>query len=182
MKVENLQIGMKVRHPAYGAGEIRGITEHTVEVLFEDGRRTISPESGGLQPAEPQASIAGLDIPLDNFIKRITRSVIDGLGLEPPDSVAEQLGPRWNKGTLIIKSGNESIQPKEVPLETFFHKIVMMRNNLRVLEQKINSNDRLNDGDKVELQQYITKCYGSMTTFNVLFRNKDDGFTGAGSE
>jgi hypothetical protein len=133
MKVEQLNIGMKVRHPAYGAGEIRTITEHTVEVMFEDGRRTISPESGGLQPAEPQAAVSGLEIPLDHFVKRITRSVIDGLGLEPPDSVAEQLGQRWNNGMLIIKSASESVQSKEVPIETFFHKIVMMRNNLRVL-------------------------------------------------
>jgi hypothetical protein len=182
MKVENLNIGMKVRHPAYGAGEIRGITEHTVDVMFEDGKRTISPESGGLQPAEPQAAVTGLDIPLDSFIRRITRSVIDALGLEQPDSVADQLGQRWNHGTLILKSANESIQPKEVPIETFFHKIVMMRNNLRVLEQKINASDRLNDGEKVELQQYITKCYGSMTTFNVLFRDREDGFSGAGGD
>ena len=182
MKIESLHIGMKVRHPAYGAGEIRTITEHTVDVMFEDGRRTVSPESGGLQPAEAQAAIAGLEVPLGQFIERVARAVVDELGLEPPDWTADLMGQRWNDGTMILKPASDAVQPKEVPLETFFHKIVMMRNNLRVLEQKINASDRLNDGDKVELQQYITKCYGSMTTFNVLFRNREDGFSGAGGD
>ena len=91
------------------------------------------------------------------------------------------MGERWNKGTLIMKP-NDGTQTKEVPIETFFHKIVMMRDRLRVLEQQINAHKVLTDEDKVNLQQYITRCYGSMTTFNVLFRNREDYFVGESSK
>jgi len=88
------------------------------------------------------------------------------------------LGDRWVGGTVIIKPKDPHLQPKEIPIDDFFHKIVMLRDRLRVLEQGINSNSKLSDEDKVNLQQYITRCYGSLTTFNILFKIKDHQFVG----
>lgn len=88
------------------------------------------------------------------------------------------IGDRWTGGELVLKPGRGDTQEKRVPLEAFFHKIVMLRDRLRVLEAKINGNATLSDADKIELQQYVTRCYGSLTTFNVLFREKDDQFVG----
>ncbi len=87
-----------------------------------------------------------------------------------------EMGARWQDGALVLKPGSEGNQPKEVPLESFFHKIVMIRDRLRVLEAKINGNGKLAEADKVELQGYISKCYGTLTTFNVLFQDKADYF------
>jgi len=102
---------------------------------------------------------------------------VEALGLEKDDTIVQGIANRWQRGTLVLRPADASMQSKEVPLETFFHKIVMMRNNLRVLEQKVNASDKLTDADKVDLQQYITRCYGSLTTFNILFKNKEDQFS-----
>jgi len=176
MKLEALHIGMNVRHPQYGLGIVKTISEAAAEIQFTDGRRQVAPEPSGLQPAEPQAAVSGLELPLKQFIDQAVAATVEKLGLERPDAVKDKLGARWHGGKLVMHPSDPTLQTKEVPLDVFFHKIVMMRNNFRVLEQKINAHDKLSDGEKVEMQQYITKCYGSMTTFNVLFKEKEDQF------
>jgi len=145
MPIQSLHIGMHVRHPQYGVGEVKSLTELTAEISFDDARRTIAPASSELTPAEPTAAVSELQVPLSNFIRETAHVIVEALGLEKDDTIVEG--------------------------------IVMIRNNLRVLEQKLNASDKLTDADKVDLQQYITRCYGSLTTFNILFKNKEDQFS-----
>jgi hypothetical protein len=177
MKIEALHLGMRVRHPQYGVGVVKTISETTADIQFDDGKRTIAPEPSGLAPAEPQAAVTGLELPLTQLIQQTVAAALDGLGLEKPDAVVEQLGTRWHKGRAVLHPADPTLQTKEIPLEVLFHKVVGIRNQLRVLEQKINAHAVLTDGDKVEMQQYISRCYGSLTTFNLLFKNKEDQFT-----
>jgi enoyl-[acyl-carrier-protein] reductase (NADH) len=167
---------MTVRHPRYGVGVVKALTEHTADISFDDAPRTIDPQTSDLVPAEATATITELQVPLNNLIRETAQSIIDALGLEKSDAIVEGLAARWQRGILSMQPADASLQAKEVPLDTFFHKIVMIRNNLRVLEQKVNANEKLSDAEKVELQQYITRCYGSLTTFNILFKSKEDQF------
>ncbi len=176
MKIESLHIGMSVRHPQYGLGTVKTISETSADIQFTDGRRTVAPESAGLQPADAQANVSGLNMPLKQFMAEAVDATVRRLGLEKPDAVIDKLGLRWHGGKVVMHPADPALQAKEVPLETFFHKIVMVRNNLRVLEQKINAHEKLSDGEKVEMQQYITRSYGSLTTFNILFKEKEDQF------
>ena len=176
MKIAALHIGMNVRHPQYGLGVVKGLDEHTAEIRFSDVLRSVDPEAAELVAAEPQAAVSGLEVSLKQFVEDTVTAAVKKLGLEKPESVVEQLGLRWHGGRVVMHPADTALQPKEVPLETFFHKIVMVRNNLRVLEQKINAHEKLSDGEKVEMQQYITRSYGSLTTFNILFKEKEDQF------
>jgi len=176
MKIEALHIGMSVRHPQYGLGTVKTISESTADILFTDGKRTVEPAAAGLEPAEPQVGITGLSVPLKQFIAETLEASLGKLGLQRPDAVVDKLGARWHGGKVVMHPADPTLATKEVPLETFFHKVVMVRNNLRVLEQKINAHEKLSDGEKVEMQQYITRSYGSLTTFNVLFKEKEDQF------
>jgi len=115
-----------------------------------------------------------LDMDMNAFRTVLTEVLRDELGIgELP------LGGRWQGGELILKPGREGTAEKRVPIETFFHKVVMIRDRLRVLEQRINAHASLSDEDKIAMQQYVTSCYGSLTTFNVLFADPSHGFRGA---
>ena len=177
--IQNLHIGLQVRHPRYGVGTIKALTEHTADIVFDDAPRTVDPSTSELTVAEPTARLTEMELPLSALIRETAQAMVEALGLEKTDQLVEGLATRWQRGTLVLKPADESLQPKEVPLETFFHKIVMIRNNLRVLEQKVNANEKLSDAEKVELQQYVTRSYGSLTTFNVLFKAKEDQFGGS---
>ena len=134
----------------------------------------------GPEPAAAEARKPPLpkeiDIDMDiGEFRRVLREVLsEELGLGDTE-----LGNRWEGGELVLKPGKPGTAEKRIPLDAFFHKIVMIRDKLRVLEQKINAHDGLSPADKVQLQAYITGCYGTLTTFNLLFAKREDGFVGA---
>jgi len=109
----------------------------------------------------------------DEFREVLREVIRDELGL-----TRARIGGRWSGGEMVLKPGKEGTAEKRIPIESLFHKIVMIRDKLRVLEQKVNSHPSLSDEDKVQMQQYVTQCYGSLTTFNVLFAEREDGFIG----
>lgn len=108
-------------------------------------------------------------------VQALREALNEALGIEPVE-----IGAKWKGGEMILQPANPSLKPQRLPVETFFHKIVMVRDKLRLLEAKINAHPKLDDAEKVEFQQYITRVYGSLTSFNVLFQDREDGFRGTG--
>jgi hypothetical protein len=176
MNTPILAVGMKITHPHHGEGIVEKISTGSADIRFGNILRTIDPRLAEITVPQPAIKIGETEIPLKQFVEGVVDSVIDRLGVEIPTSHIEQLGQRWHKGKLVLHPADPTLQTKEVPLEVFFHKVVGLRNQLRVLEQKINAHPALPDAEKVEMQQYITRCYGSLTTFNILFKNKEDQF------
>ena len=178
MRIADLKPGLQVLHTKYGIGDVKVLTEKTVEILFNEGRKTLSSDDlSFLKSLEPTVTVEGLNQPLRELIAEIVDVTAEKLRLkvdyEPTDS---QLGQRWEGGRLVLHPRDPALATKEVELEVFFRKIVSIRDNLRVLEQKINTHPKLADSDRIDLQAYITKSYGSLTTFNLLFRDKEGQF------
>lgn len=118
--------------------------------------------------SEAEAAPAGYSL---DEVKAAIREVLG-------ESARAELTRKFEGGTLVLKPADASLQPREIPIEDFFKKVIRVRDQLRVLEQKINNHSELSAGDKSALQGYITRCYGSLTSFNLLFKNKDDQFRG----
>lgn len=169
--------GMSIKHPLYGKGSILEVNGTILNVHFPNrGNMDISVRTEGLEifDAEdsPSSEAGSESMPQ---IEKTLRKILSGFAdLQNP----VELGEKWKGGTLILQPEDSNLKPKEIPVETFFHKIVMVRDRLRVMEQQINAHPVLSDSEKVDLQQYITRIYGSLTTFNVLFKNQDDHFVG----
>lgn len=175
-----LHPGARVRHSAFGEGTVLEASPAFVKTYFDDLDKSKQlPRSGesmpdGLELLEAGAGPEGLQPEeVEDLVWRVMERYVGGVERIP-------MGERWNGGTMILKPSDPDLAPKELPLETFFHKIVMLRDRLRVLEQQINGHAKLDDEDKVHLQQYITRSYGSLTSFNTLFKLKADHFKGAG--
>src|SRR5260370_27663671 len=151
MPIQSLHIGMHVRRPQYGVGEVKSLTELTADISFDDARRTIAPASSELTPAEPTAAVSELQVPLSNFIRETAHVIVEALGLEKDDTIVQGIANRWQRGTLVLRPADASVQAQEVPLEAFFHKIVMMRNNLPVLDHKVNAIDKITDAETADL-------------------------------
>lgn len=177
MDKDNLPVGTRVSHEKYGEGIISQNNALTYKIIFvRGGEIEFSKMSVNLDVIEPVE--AADDQPRLNI--REFQSVLTQI-LNKYNCIENkvELGRKWQGGTMTLQPANPELKPKEMPIETFFHKIVMMRDRLRVLEQNINSSDSLSDEEKVNLQQYISRIYGSMTSFNILFENKEDYFVGA---
>jgi len=168
-----LGIGSRIKHPQFGKGVVIQVRSDAYEITFiEHGTRKILREFEGLE------TIEAVDTPSEMVTyEKIEKSLIRVLQRFSDLHEAVPLGVKWTGGKIIMVPGDPGLKEKEVPMETFFHKIVMVRDRLRVLEQKLNASE-LTDQEKVDMQQYITRIYGSLTTFNVLFKNKDDQFEG----
>lgn len=174
MEQQFLGIGSTIKHPEYGTGVIIQIKNETYIVRFINyGISEIVKSFEGLEvldAIEPREDLISFE-EIENSLIKILRKFSDIQETVP-------LGDKWKGGTMVLKPGRADLQEKSIPIDTFFHKIVMVRDRLRVLEQNINKS-KLSDEEKVNIQQYITRSYGSLTTFNVLFKFKEDQFRGS---
>jgi len=177
-------IGSRVQHEHFGKGVIVEVATETYTIWFKSQGMTksVSKDYPGLSITDPgtvteaNGNETGVSLPdIEEALERILDRKLHEFQLVP-------MATKWNNGLMILKPADDGLQTKEVPIETFFHKIVMVRDRLRLIEQKINAHKVLTDAEKVELQQYITAVYGSLTTFNILFRDMHHQFRGSSKD
>lgn len=176
-------IGTRVEHPHFGKGVIVDLASEVYIIWFksQSGTKSVSKDYADLRILEhkendgagagAQLSVADIEEALENVLDRR----LNEFQLVP-------MANKWNNGRMILKPADTTLQEKDVPIETFFHKIVMVRDRIRLIEQKINAHKVLTDEEKVDLQQYITAVYGSLTTFNVLFKEPHHQFKGSSKD
>lgn len=174
MEQTTLGIGTRLQHTQYGPGVIIGVGYGSYMISFiHHGTKEIDKTDSHLDEIIPENTTVEIET-----VSETEKSLLKILRLWGNVNEVVPLGEKWIGGTLLLQPSDKNLKPKEIPVADFFHKIVMLRDRLRVLEQNINSNKKLSDEEKVNLQQYITRCYGSLTTFNVLFKDKEHWFVG----
>lgn len=176
--MEELAVGTRVEHPRYGEGIISKNKITSYEIFFEHG--------GKIELTKRNEDLEVIDAPAEKPKNSLTLSEVEKViryVLDEQAALQEvvPLGDKWLGGNMLLQPANASLKPKEIPVEIFFHKIVMLRDRLRVLEQNINSHPGLSDEEKVNMQQYITRIYGSLTSFNILFAETKHYFVGVKS-
>ncbi len=154
-----------------------GVDREFYKIYFhsEDKARAIAIIFEGLETIEGVEAEAP-PIDLEDFERSMRKLLAEYIDPKPMIG----MGAKWIRGTVTLNPGDPDLSSKEIPIDTFFNKIVMVRERLRVLEQNINNHEKLDNEDRIHLQQYITRAYGSLTTFNVLFQSKEQGFKGTG--
>jgi len=179
MSTSELAPGSKLRHPKFGLGMILSADESYYKIYFYNTEeiKTLARDYDGFEIEEAKKP----DFPMLTQ-KDVEKAIREALIQTSERMPIVPLGGKWIGGKVVILPGDEDLQNKEIPIDTFFHKVVMVQEKLRVLEQNINNHPKLDDEDRVHLQQYITRCYGSLTTFNVLFAYKEDQFKGSGGK
>lgn len=177
MSTDKLGIGSRVNHSRFGEGVIVESDAANYKIYFSGEVKTISREFSNLDILEKkEADFEPISL------KDIEKAVENVLAKSSESGRAYPMAAKWTGGTITINPGNAELQEKSIPVVSFFNKIISIREKLRVLEQNINNHDKLDEQEKLHLQQYITRAYGSLTTFNVLFANKNDQFKGTGKD
>jgi hypothetical protein len=169
-----LGIGTRLQHSQFGPGVIVGVRLATYLITFlNEGTKEIDKIDDKLEEIIPE----NVSVEVETT-SEVERSLLKILRLWSDASEIVPLGDRWKGGIMLLQPADKTQKAKEIPIDIFFHKIVMLRDRIRVMEQQINAHKKLSDEDKVNLQQYITRIYGTLTTFNVLFKNKEHWFVG----